>query len=124
MNVYANIGTGISLPPNVDNPPGWATYRWIEIQTPIDLKESSEVTIQILLPAGLTNPVLAGNYKLIAWTNKEPVAIDSEIFTIGDAILNVTIPPSYPKSYQWVITSFNEYDIRYFPRRNQASRNN
>jgi hypothetical protein len=96
MNVYANIGTGPTLPPNVDNPPGWATYRWIEIQTPIDIKESSEITIQILLPAGLTNPIVAGNYKLVAWTNKEPVAIESEIFTIGDAIVNVTIPPSYP----------------------------
>lgn len=96
MNVYANIGTGPTLPPNVDNPPGWMIYRWLEIQTPLEIKESSEITIQILLPAGLTNPIVAGNYKVIAWTNKEPVAIDSEIFTIGDAISNVTIPPSYP----------------------------
>ncbi|MDD5689942.1 MAG: hypothetical protein PHQ76_06705, partial [Caldisericia bacterium] len=96
LNVYAIVSAGAVLPPNVDNPPGWSNYKWIEILTPIDIKASSDVTIQILLLAGLKNPVTPGNYTVVAWTTKEPIAIESYIYSIGEAVKDVTVGASYP----------------------------
>ena len=96
LNVYAIVSTGAVLPSNVDNPPGWSNYKWIEILTPIDIKASSDVTIQILLSAGLKNPATSGNYTIIAWTTKEPIAIESYIYSIGEAVKDVTVGASYP----------------------------
>ena len=96
MNIQANVNTGVSLPPNVDNSPSWPAYRWIEMQVPQNIPASTEVIVYFSLTAGIQNPATADNYTALVWTNKEPVAIESFIYTIGDALLNVTVPPAYP----------------------------
>lgn len=96
MNIQATVNTGVTLPVNVDNAPSWPTFRWIEMQVPQNIPASSDVTIYFTLTAGFINPATADNYTAALWTNKEPVAIESYIYTIGDAITNVTVPPAYP----------------------------
>ena len=96
MNIQAVVNTSPTLPPNVDNAPTWPSYRWIEMQVPQNIAASSDVEVYFTLTAGIQNPATADNYTALVWTNKEPVAIESLIYTIGDAILNVTVPPAYP----------------------------
>ncbi len=108
---YSIVNSGPALPPNVDNPPGWNLYRWIQIQSPVSIEASSEVTIELLQSANIVNPTNSGNYTCIQWTNKEPIAIESMIYTIGDAVRNLKVPATHPNPK--TTGSFAEYLIEF-----------
>ncbi|MDD4613857.1 MAG: stalk domain-containing protein [Caldisericia bacterium] len=108
---YSIVTAGPALPGNVDNAPGWNLYRWIRIQSPVHIEKSSQVTIEFLQSAGFTNPAVSNNYTCIAWTNKEPIAIESYQYTIGDAVQSLEVPATHPNPK--TTGSFAEYLIEF-----------
>jgi hypothetical protein len=108
---YSIVNAAPALPGNVDNVPGWNLYRWIQIQSPVSIDKSSQVTIEFLQSAGIVNPADSGNYTCIVWTNKEPIAIESYQYTIGDAVQNLEVPTTHPNPK--TTGSFAEYLIEF-----------
>lgn len=64
---------------------GYTFGRKVEFVVPEDITPASEVKVEFLLQAGIKNPKKTGTYKLFAWTNMDPFAVESFPYTIIDS---------------------------------------
>ena len=89
------------------------------VPTGVNVLQDGDVTINILSSAQIKNPGIVGDYSLLAYTSRDPIAVESSPYKIGKQISTPTVSVS-PNTYQ----SYGQYAIGFYTSNIGALSNN